>query len=115
LKARNYSKRVEFYQTSVVADGVGGGTAGGDSLVATSWANVRTVKGSQRLLDLGVTDPTNTIIVTLRHRNDIDYNAINQYIKYRGLKYIVHNAPANIDFMDVDIEIIAVRQALETV
>ena len=110
MKARNYTKRIGFYQTTAVADGYGGNTVS-EALVATSWANIRTPKDSHRLTDLGVIDPTSTIIITLRHRNDIDYNAVDQFIKYRGLNYIVKNAPTNIGFMDVDIEIIATRQA----
>ena len=114
MKSRNYTKRIEFYQTAAVADGYGGNTVS-ETLVATSWANIRTPKDSQRLIDLGVTDPTDVIIITTRHRNDIDYNAINQFIKYRSVDYVVKNAPTNMGFMDVEVEIIATRQATESV
>jgi len=114
LKARDYTRRIDFYQTAAVADGYGGNTVS-ETLVATSWANIRTPKDSQRLMDLGVTDPTNTIIITLRHRNDIDFNAVNQFIKYRSVKYVITNAPINLGFGDVEIEIIATRQALDSV
>ncbi len=112
MKAREYTKRVEFYATTNVADGYGGFTVT-EALIATSWAKVETGK-SRRLTDLGITDPVNTIVINLRHRNDIKYNAINQFIRYRGIDYIIQNAPTNKGFEDVDVEIIATRQILET-
>lgn len=114
MKSRAYTKQVKFYQTEAVADGYGGSTVS-ETLIATSWANIITPKNYDRLTALGITDPTNTIILKLRYRSDIDYNAVNQHILYRGLKYIIKNAPTNIDFMDVDIEIVATRQALDSV
>ena len=114
MKARKYTKRIAFYQTVAVADTYGGSTVS-ETLVATSWANVQTNNSVQRLTDLGITDPVNTIVINTRHRNDIDYNAVNQYILYRGVKYIIQNAPVNIDFHDVDIEIIATRDMINSV
>jgi len=113
LKSREYSKRIKFYQTAAVADGYGGSTVS-ETLVATSWAKIET-GNSRRLTDLGITDPINTIIIKTRYRNDIDYNAVNQYILYRNIKYIVQNAPTNENFMDVDIEIIATRDMTTSV
>lgn len=113
MKSREYNKRVQFWQTVAVADGYGGSTVS-ESLVATSWAKISTPKGSQRLTELGITDPINTLIINVRKRNDIYYNAVNQYILYRGVKYII-SAPINTDFMDTDIQIIAKREITESV
>lgn len=114
MRARKYNKRVAFYQTTTVADGYGGFTVT-DSLIATSWCEIKTVSNnsrySQRMTDLGITDPTSAIIIQLRHRNDIEYSAINQYVLYKGIKYIIQNAPTNIDFENVDVEIIAIRES----
>lgn len=114
MRSREYTKRVEIWQTTAVADGVGGSTVS-EVLIGTSWAKITTSKSSQRLLDLGVTDPVNTIIVNIRHREDIDFNAVNQFIKYRSVNYIIQNAPRNVNFNDVDIEIIATREMTSSV
>lgn len=116
--SREYNKRIEIWQTAVVDDGYGGDTVS-ETLIASSWAKVSSASNNARsigrLTDLGITDPNNAIIVKLRHRNDLTYNAINQYLKYRGVKYIIQNDPTNIDFKDVDIEIIAVKEATTSV
>lgn len=118
MKAREYNRVIEIWQTTDVADGYGGNTVT-DILIARSWAKVSSVSNNSRyvgrLTDLGITDPSNAIIVKFRHRNDLTYNAINQYLKYRGLKYIIQNDPTNIDFMDVDIEIIATKETTDSV
>ena len=118
MRSRLYTKRIEIWQTSNVSDGDGGFTVS-ETHIANSWCNIKTASNnsrfSSRLTDLGVTDPTNAIIVQLRKRNDINYNAINQYLKYRGYRYIIQNAPTNIDFNDTDIEIIATRESLTSV
>ena len=114
MRARKYNKRVSFYQTTTVPDGYGGFTVS-DSLIATSWCEIKTVSNNsrfnQRITNLGITDPNNAIIIQLRHRNDIDYSAINQYVLYRNVKYVIQNAPVNIDLEGVDIEIIATKEA----
>lgn len=116
--SREYNKRIEIWQTSNVDNGYGGETVS-ETLIASSWAKVSSASNNARsvgrLTDLGITDPNNAIIVNLRHRNDLTYNAINQYLKYRGVKYIIQNDPTNIDFNDVDIEIIAVKEATTSV
>ena len=113
MKARKYNRRVQIWQTNVVHDGYGGYKVT-EALKKTSWANIETVGNNSRyvtrLSELGINDPLNTIIVRLRYRNDITYNAINQFIKYRGAKYIIQNAPSNINFMDTEIEILATRE-----
>ena len=114
MKSRSYNKRIGFYQTVAVADGYGGSTVS-EELVATSWAKIETPKSSQRLTELGITDPINTLVIQLRHRNDIDYNAVNQFIKYRSVNYIIENAPINEEFRDTDIMIIAKRQMTDSV
>lgn len=116
MKAREYTKRVEIWQTSIVSDGYGGSTIS-ETLITSSWAKVETPSAKQVTLitELGITDPANTIIIKLRNRNDITYNAINQFIKYRGAKYVIQNAPVNVNFNDVDIHIIATREQTTSV
>lgn len=117
MRCRQFRKRVEFWQTSEVSDGVGGYTVS-ETLITSSWANVSTMneKANNSLSnELGVADRSNTIVIKLRKRNDITYNSINQFIKYRGLKYVIQSAPTNIDFNDSYITILATRQQLSSV
>ena len=117
-RGRTYTKRIQIWQNTSQTDGFGGNVVGNDTLIAESWAEVKTVSNNSRytsrLTDLGITDPQNAIIVKFRSRNDITYNAINQYLVYRNEKYTIQNL-TNIDLLDNDIEIIAVRQQTESV
>lgn len=116
--ARKYNKVVEIWQTENVPDGYGGNTIN-ETLITKSWANITTAStntgGSKRADILGITDPTNTIFIRLRLRNDITYNAINQFIMYRGFKYIIQNNPTQVDFMNTEVEIIATRESTTSV
>ena len=113
MRSRKLSKRIEIWQTSNVSDGFGGNTVA-EILIASSWAEIITLNDVNRSTDIGITSSTNTIKVRLRKRNDITYNSINQYLKYRGFKYIIKNQPFNVDFRDDVIEIIAVKEELKT-
>ena len=109
---RKYQKRVQIYQVVSVADGYGGNLVE-DTLITESWAEIKTVSNNSRyvgrLTDLGITDPQSAIIVTMRQRNDITYNAVNQFLMYRGEKYIIQNL-TNVNLQDNEIEIIAVKE-----
>ena len=116
--SRQFTKRVQIWQTANVADGFGGNTIE-DTLIASSWAKVETMgisgRLSNRTTDLGITETNQGVLFKLRKRNDLVYNSINQYIMYRNAKYIINSFPDNIDFNDTYIEIIASREALKTV
>lgn len=114
--ARNFNKVIEFWQTTNVSDGFGGNTVS-DVLITSSFANVMTLgnKNGYNSDNFGVIYKSNAIVIQLRKRNDITYNALNQFIKYRGVRYIVKNEPTNIDFNDSYIQIIAVKEATKNV
>jgi len=114
MRSRKLSKRIEIWQTSNVSDGFGGNTVA-ETLIARSWAEIITLNDTNRSTDIGITSATNTIKIKLRKRNDLTYNSINQFIKYRGAKYIIKNQPFNVGFRDDTIEIIAVKEELKTV
>tara|TARA_R110002126_G_scaffold606_2_gene3758 strand:+ start:643 stop:1050 length:408 start_codon:yes stop_codon:yes gene_type:complete len=114
MRSRKLSKRIEIWQTSNVSDGFGGNTVA-ETLITSSWAEIVTLNDTNRSTDIGITSATNTIKVRLRKRNDITYNSINQYLKYRGFKYIIKNQPFNIGFRDDIIEILAVKEEIKTV
>ena len=108
MRSRKYTKIVEFWQVTDTPDGYGGDLVS-EEKIAKSWCNVKTPKNTQRLTDIGITDVKDAIVIQLRHRNDISYNSINQFIKYNGVKYIIRSV-INVDLNDVDIEIIATRE-----
>ena len=114
MRSRKLSKRIEIWQTSNVSDGFGGNTVA-ETLIASSWAEIITLNNTNRSTDIGITSATNTIKVRLRKRKDITYNSVNQYLKYRGFKYIIQNQPFNVGFRDDVIEILAVKEELKTV
>ena len=113
MRSRKLSKRIEIWQTSNVSDGFGGNTVA-ETLIASSWAEIITLNDVNRSTDIGITSATNSIKVRLRKRKDITYNSINQYLKYRGFKYIIQNQPFNVGFRDDVIEILAVKEELKT-
>lgn len=118
MRARKYNKRISIYQTTTTQNEYGGSVIT-DELITSSWCEISTVsnnsKFSQRLTSLGVIDPTKAIIVKLRHRNDIEYSAINQYLLYNNNKYIIQNAPTNINLENTEVEIVAIREATTTI
>ena len=114
MRSRKLSKRIEIWQTSNVSDGFGGNTVA-ETLITSSWVEIITLNDVNRSTDIGITSATNSIKVRLRKRKDITYNSINQYLKYRGFKYIIKNQPFNAGFRDDVIEIIAVKEDLRSV
>ena len=114
MRCRKLTKRVEIWQTSNIPNGFGGNSVA-ETLITSSWAEVITLNNTNRSTDIGITSATNTIKVRLRKRKDITYNGINQFMKYRGYKYIIQNQPFNVGFRDEVIEIIAVKQEIKTV
>ena len=114
MRSRKLSKRIEIWQTSNVSDGFGGNTVA-ETLIASSWAEIITLNNTNRSTDIGITSATNTIKVRLRKRKDLTYNSVNQYLKYRGFKYIIQNQPFNVGFRDDVIEILAVKEEIKTV
>ncbi len=107
MNARKYDRRIEIWQTTDVSDGFGGFTVT-DELLGSSWCYIGSgSKSSRRLNELGVTDIANTIIVKLRHRNDLIYSAVNQYLKYKDKKYMIQSI-VDVDLDATEIEIIAV-------
>ena len=110
-----YTKRIEIWGDAPTSDGFGGFIQE-STFLTSSWAKIETVantyRNTQKVSDLGIIDPTSAIIVTLRHRNDITYNGVNQFLKYKGIKYVIKTSAISVDLKGTYIEIIAVREAL---
>jgi head-tail adaptor len=113
-----FTKRVEIWGDAPVSDGFGGFIQE-STFLASSWAKIKTVsntaRNTQRISDLGIIDPSSAIIVTLRYRNDITYNGVNQFIKYKDVKYVIKTSAISVDLKDTYIEIIAAREALTNI
>jgi len=111
LRARSLNKRVELWGTVTVPDGFGGNTIS-ESLLSSSWAKIETVKPSRGDLNTanGILDASNSIMITLRKRNDLNYNMTTMFVKYRGENYIIDSFPANIDFEDSTIKIVCTKE-----
>jgi len=111
MRARGYNKRIEIWLTTLVPDTFGGNTVT-ESLLNTSWAKIETAKPSRGDLktDSGILDASNSIMITLRKRNDLNYNMSTMFVKYRNEKYIIDSFPANIDFEDSTIKIVCTKE-----
>jgi SPP1 family predicted phage head-tail adaptor len=101
MRGRDLTKRIEIWQTTPVADGVGGSTVS-EAKIADSWAKIESLQPGKRVNfeQFGITDVNKAIVITLRKRSDIEYNPRNQFIKYRDKKYIISTTPTNKDFED---------------
>ncbi len=113
MRNRQSRKRIEIYQTTTTVNEFGGRSTS-DELITSSWANLTTLTNSRKYMsssqNLGINDVSNTIVVKLRKRNDITYNAINQYIKYNGFRYNIITNPIDVDFNNSYIEFLATKQ-----
>ncbi len=117
MRVRGFHKRVEIWQNESVFDGVSG-YINTPIMIATVWAKIETIN-NRRLgnlaSDLGIEDRNNTIIITLRKRDDITYNSINQFVKYGGFIYNIQTEPINTDFDNSYVMLFATRQDADDV
>ena len=112
MRARAFNKRIEIWGNTRVSDGFGGYT-NTQALIATSWAKLETFNVSKRsgnATDFGLIDLNNAINITLRDRKDLTIDPKNNYVKYRGDKYIINTAPVNVNFKDNLIKFVATKE-----
>jgi len=108
MNARSLNKRIEFWQSAATTDGYGGSTVT-DTQITTSWAMLKT-QGSEKVSELGLDYTKETVLVTVRKRNDIDLNSKTLYVKYRDNRYSIASFPSNKDFNDAYITFLMVKQ-----
>lgn len=106
--AREFNKRIEIWQTVSTDDGFGGQTVG-ENIITTTWAKLETI-GSTSTVALGLDYTQSNILVTVRKRDDIEFNSKTIYIKYRDAKYTISTFPLNENFVDNVISFIAVKE-----
>lgn len=113
-----FRERIEIWQTSTVSDGFGGNEVISQK-ITESWANIQTMGINSKYASIssseGVGSSSNGIVVRARKRSDITYNKINQFIKHKGVSYMIQSEPVNVDFQNKIIEFVAVRNELKTV
>lgn len=107
LKARKYINRIEVWRDAEHEDGFGGYTTVPEK-VDNSWCNIKTISSS-RLTDFGITDQDYALKLELRHRNDLDYEAEDIFLKYKDISYIVQTVVPR-DLENYEIQIIAVKR-----
>ena len=118
MRSRRFNKRIEVYQTGVISDGFGGNTSS-ETLITSSWAEIKSLNTNSRFgktsTDFGMNNTQLGVMVTVRLRNDITYNSINQFIKYAGEKYTIASFPENKNFDNSYITFIAIKEDLKSV
>jgi len=114
MRARQLNRKIEIWQTREVKDGFGG-TKMYNEIITTSWAAVRTQRDTSRDIEVGVGDYSERLEITLRYRNDIVYNSVNQFLIYRGVKYTFTMSPMNTDFNQAFVVLSASRQKTNSV
>jgi len=115
MKSREFNKRIDIYETTSIFDGISGYTSS-TSLIGSSWAKISTfnVGKNTNSTEFGLLDVNDSLIITVRKRNDITYNSDSQHIIYRGVKYIITTSPINVGFEDSEIQFV-VKRASNTV
>lgn len=101
---RKYISRVEVYINDAVSDGSGGNTVS-ERLIASSWANIKTVDVKFKM-DIGLDIAKEAVIIKTRFRNDLDYTQSGLFFKYRGICWMPHQI-TNENLTDEEIKIIA--------
>ena len=112
MRARGFTKRIEIWGNTRVSDGFGGYT-NTEALITTSWAKLETFNVSKRsgnATDFGLIDLNNAINITLRENPNLTIDTKNNYIKYRGDKYIINTAAVNVNFKDNLIKFVATKE-----
>jgi len=104
---RKYTKQIELWVTTTVADGYGGNTVT-TALVYNLWANV-TAKRSFRTNENGQNDNFTQTVFTVRNRVNFGISIKDNFIKYNGLIYNIDSI-LNIDLDNIDIEIQATQR-----
>lgn len=119
MRARGFNKRIEVWQTGAVSDGYGGFKSTNDIMLVNTWAKLVSLNAnkpySKSSTDYGISNTQLGIIVTVRRRNDLTYNSINQYIKYNGEFYTITSFPEDKNFDHAYITFVAVKKDLKDV
>lgn len=105
--ARKYTKYIEIWATSAVADGYGGNLVE-ETLSTSMWANV-TTKRAYQTNENGQNDNFLQTVFTVRNRYNLELSVKTNFIKYNGQVYNIDSIN-NIDLNNIDVEIYATQR-----
>ena len=88
IKARELTKRVEIWTSTVVPDGFGGNTVT-NVLLTTRWCKIEDVGSNSYQDQAGITDFTDTQKFTFRYDASLIINPKKHTFKYGGLEYSI--------------------------
>lgn len=106
--AREYTKRISFYEVTISDDGYGG-TIPSEELLFTSWCKMNNNGLGRKATDLGLTEFKDPLLFQCRFRSDFAYQGKTLFIVYRGERYIIQ-AVTEIDMHRREVEIFATKQ-----
>lgn len=89
MLSRQYSRKVNIYKTSSVADGYGGNTVT-DVLIGSFWAEVKQ-NSAFKDNSLGKSDIKNTYLFKIRANSILTPDLDNLKIEYRSAFYVVND------------------------
>ena len=88
IRARQLTKRVEIWDTTITPDGVGGNLVS-SSLRTTRWASISDVGSNSYQSESGITDFTNTQKFVFRYDKNFAINPKIHTFKYNGFEYSI--------------------------
>lgn len=109
MRSRRFRKRIEVYEYSTVADGYGGNTIS-ESLLATLWADIRSVNKKTDLSQYGISGKALVLDVTIRKQTTFNLSSVSHFIKYNSEAYTIASFPTNDNFDNRLINFFAVKQ-----
>lgn len=106
MNSRQLNKRVEVFSAAGVSDGYGGSTVT-ETLVATSWAKIDTLKPGFASLNYGLQEGSRSVEITMRKRDDLEIKAGVHSLRYRGKVYTIAHGPIEEGFRNRFITLVA--------
>ena len=88
IKARQLTKRVEIWVSTITPDGVGGNLVS-NALSTTRWCKIEDVGSNSYQDSAGITDFTDTQKFTFRYDANFVINPKTHTFKYGGLEYSI--------------------------
>lgn len=88
MRPRKYKYRIAVWRYLKEGDNFGGNEVS-EEKVSDSWCNIRSLP-TNKLTEYGLDENEKAIVVTLRHRNDLDYNESNLFFIYKEVRYAIN-------------------------
>lgn len=102
--SRKYDHRIEVYQQAETFNSFAGNTLNG-SPMAKAWADIKTIR-TDKMEDYGLNEVQGGIRLFVRNHDDIDWNADDIYIVYKGRDWFINSVMEH-NLWSVEYEIVA--------